>query len=168
MLVPDWYRRFIRGASRGCKVRFSQGVIIDPAVDAEAGATCGSKCGSAEEVSFGATRSRRNRRHRARQNSGRLGGRSSDEARSEWTEQSGNSNRATGWHGTPRRLGTEVSRDRRMSIWGDSEADRRRYRGREAKGQPGAFTTGTAERERAEATRRSITGKAGGTERGAT
>jgi len=55
-----------------------------------------------------------------------------------------------------------------MSIWGDSEADRRRYRGRKAKGQPGAFTTGTAERERIGATRRSITGKAGGTERGAT
>jgi len=30
-------RRFIRGASRGCKVRFSQGDIIDLAVDAEAG-----------------------------------------------------------------------------------------------------------------------------------
>jgi hypothetical protein len=35
--VPDWSRRFIRGASRGCKVRFSEGVIINPAVDAEAG-----------------------------------------------------------------------------------------------------------------------------------
>lgn len=92
----------------------------------------------------------------------------SDEAQSELTEQSGDSKRATGWHGTPRRLGTEVSRDRRMSIWGDSEADRRRYRGRKAKGQPGAFTTGTAEGERIEATRRSITGEAGGTERGAT
>jgi len=30
-------RRFIRGASRGCKVRFSQGEIIDSAVDAKAG-----------------------------------------------------------------------------------------------------------------------------------
>jgi hypothetical protein len=30
-------RRFIRGASRGCKVRFSQGDIIDSAVDAETG-----------------------------------------------------------------------------------------------------------------------------------
>ena len=99
---------------------------------------------------------------------GRLGEWSSDEAQSEWREQSRDSKRATGWHGTPRRLGTEVSRDRRMSIWGNSEADRRRYRGREAKGQPGAFTTGTAEGERIEATRRSITGKAGGTERGAT
>ena len=56
MLVPDWYRRFIHGASWGCKVRISQGVIIDPAVDAEAGATCGSKYGSAEEGCFGATR----------------------------------------------------------------------------------------------------------------
>ena len=93
---------------------------------------------------------------------------SSDEAQDELKEQSGDSKRATGWHGTPRRLGTEVSRDRRMSIWGDSEADRRRYRGREARGQPGAFTTGTAERERIEATRRSITGKAGGTKRWAT
>jgi len=55
-----------------------------------------------------------------------------------------------------------------MSIWGDPDTDRRRYRGREAKGQPGAFTTGTAEGERIEATRRSITGKAGDAERGAT
>ena len=37
MLVPDWSRRFIRGESRGCKVRFSQGEIIEPAVDAEMG-----------------------------------------------------------------------------------------------------------------------------------
>jgi len=84
------------------------------------------------------------------------------------TEQSEDSKRATGWHGTPRRLGTEVSRDRRMSIWGNLDTDRRRYRGRKAKGQPGAFTTGTAEGERIEATRRSITGKAGDAERGAT
>jgi len=55
-----------------------------------------------------------------------------------------------------------------MSIWGDPDTDRRRYRGREAKGQPGAFTTGTAEGERIEATRRSITGEAGVTKRGAT
>jgi len=34
---PEWTRRFIRGASRGCKVRFSQGDIIDSAVDAETG-----------------------------------------------------------------------------------------------------------------------------------
>jgi hypothetical protein len=40
----------------------SQGVIIDIAVHAEAGATCGSKYGSAEEGSFGATRNGRNRR----------------------------------------------------------------------------------------------------------
>ncbi len=73
MLVPDWYRRFTHGASRGCKVRFSQGVIIDSAVDAEAGATCGSRYGSAEEGSFGATRDGRNRRHRATQEPGRLG-----------------------------------------------------------------------------------------------
>ena len=73
MLVPDWTRRFIRGASRGCKVRFSQGDIIDPAVDAEAGATRGSNYGSAEEESFGATRDKRNRRRRAIEDSGRLG-----------------------------------------------------------------------------------------------
>jgi len=73
MLVPDWYRRFIRGASWGCKVRFSQGVIIDQAVYAEAGATCGSKCGSAEEGSFGATRGGRNRRRWASRNQGDLG-----------------------------------------------------------------------------------------------
>jgi len=102
------------------------------------------------------------------QEPGRLGEWSSDEAQSESTEQSGDSMRATGWHGTPRRLGTEVSRDRRMRIWGDPETDRRRYRGCKAKGQPGAFTTGTAEGERIEATRRSITGKAGDAERGAT
>ena len=103
-----------------------------------------------------------------KQEPGRLGEGLSDEAQNKLMEQSRDLKRATGWHGTPRRLGTEVSRDRRMSIWGDSEADRRRYRGREAKGQPGAFTTGTAEGERIEATRRSITGEAGGTERGAT
>jgi len=34
---PEWTRRFIRGASRRCKVRFSQGDIIDSAVDAETG-----------------------------------------------------------------------------------------------------------------------------------
>jgi len=73
MLVPDWYRRFIRGASRGCKVRFSQGVIIDPAVDAEAGATCESKYGSAEEGSFGVTRDGRNRRRWTSRNQGDLG-----------------------------------------------------------------------------------------------
>jgi hypothetical protein len=34
---PDCTRRFIRGASRGCKVRVRQGFIIDPTVDAEPG-----------------------------------------------------------------------------------------------------------------------------------
>jgi hypothetical protein len=34
---PDWKRRFIRGASRGCKVRRQTGFIIDPAVDGESG-----------------------------------------------------------------------------------------------------------------------------------
>lgn len=62
----------------------------------------------------------------------------------------------------------DVSRYRRMSIRGDPDTDRRRYRKCEEKGQPGTFTAGTAEGERIEATRRSITGKAGGMERGAT
>jgi len=37
LLGPEWTRRFIRGESRGCKVRFSKGDIIDSAADAESG-----------------------------------------------------------------------------------------------------------------------------------
>jgi len=145
MLVPDWSRRFIRGASRGCKVRFSQGVIIDPAVDAEAGATCGSKYGSAEEESFGATRDKRNRRRRTTKDPGRLGNLLDDEAKQEQLEQSRGSSEATGW----RWIRGDSDSDQpvpEMRNRGNSEPDRRRYRGRRAKGQPGAFTTGTAER----------------------
>jgi len=68
----------------------------------------------------------------------------------------------------PRQLGDPISRCRKMSIRGNSDTDRRRYRKCEEKGQPGTFTAGTAEDVRIEATRRSIAGKAGDTGRGAT
>ena len=55
LMRPDWSRRFIRGASRGCKVRFRQGEIIDPAADVKRG-NSRSRCGSAEEQRFGETR----------------------------------------------------------------------------------------------------------------
>ena len=83
MLVSDWSRRFIHSASWGCKVRFSQGVIIDPAVDAEAGATCGSKNGSAEEEKFGGDWRQTELATLSKQEPRRLGEGLSNEAQSE-------------------------------------------------------------------------------------
>jgi hypothetical protein len=49
---PEWTRRFIRGASRGCKVRARRGFIIDPAADAGPGAIRGRRSGKAEGSSI--------------------------------------------------------------------------------------------------------------------
>jgi hypothetical protein len=124
-------------------------------------ATCGSEYRSAEEVSFGATRDKQNWRTLNNSRFRATWKLVRQRSKMELLERSGDSVKANRMVSDPRRLGCPISRCRRMRIQGNLSTDRRRYRGCKAKRRLGAFTTGTAERERIEATRRSITGKAG-------
>jgi len=161
-------RRFIRGASRGCKVRSSQGDIIDLAVDAEAGRLAEANTDQPRKQVSGRLETNRIGERCQTQDLGQPGNWSSSAVKAKQPEQSGGVAEANRMVSDPKRFGHPISRCRKMSIQGNLDTDRRRYRGREAAGQPAAFTTGTAERERIGATRRSITGQAGDAGQGAT
>ena len=134
---PDWTRRFIRGASRGCKVRGQLGFIIDPAVDGNrgdprnrGGHSRGTESRGEPELSH---------RHRRRTEApGRSGARSVGGARDQRSfgvtrrfslaKPEGEQTGAT--------RGDSSAGAGRCRFWGNPEPGRRRYRRIAVRGNP--------------------------------
>jgi hypothetical protein len=88
------HRRFIRGASRGCKVRFSQGDIIDSAVDVEAGQLAKADTGQPRNQGSGRLELRRIGERRKTRDLGQPGNWSIAVAKGECPGQLGDSTKA--------------------------------------------------------------------------
>jgi len=88
------HRRFIRGASRGCKVRFSQGDIIDSAVDVEAGQLAKADTGQPRNQGSGRLELRRIGERRKTRDLGQPGNWSIAVAKGECPGQPGDSTKA--------------------------------------------------------------------------
>jgi len=138
-----WYlietRRFIRGANRGCKVRFSQGDIIDPAVEAEAGVSLWKPIRISRGREFWGDPGQTESATPGDGDSGRPEDRSSGEAKDRVAGAIWRLDRGEPDGARSEVTRTAISRCRKMSIRGNSDTDRRRYRGRKAPGQLGGF-----------------------------
>jgi len=138
-------RRFIRGASRGCKVRFSQGDIIDSAVDVKAGRLAEADTDQPGNQGSGQLEARGSGERRKTRDLGQPGNWSIAVAKGECPGQLGDSTKANRMESDPRRLGYLSAGAGGFEVWGNLDDESSAIPKGWGSGQLEDWQVGTAE-----------------------
>jgi hypothetical protein len=155
-------RRFIRGASRGCKVRFSQGDIIDSAVDAKAGRLAEADTDQPRNQGSGQLERRRIGERQETRDLGQPGNWSIAVAKGGCPGKPGDATKANRMVRDPRRLGYQSAGTGGFGVWGNLNNESSAIPNGWARGNSRTGNSAPPKDAKVGATRQSIAGKAGG------